>query len=743
MTRTILVLVMLCLATIITNAQPSRLSPQTHFFLHFIETHTNSLPESYVYRKDIGEIRVCGMVKVNSSINELQLLNLGCIIGTKAGNIWTVQVPVSHVAQFCTLSALDYVQLDEPIHPNLDQVRLVTRVDSVQDGLGGLPAPFHGKNVVVGIIDAGFDYRHPTLFDTTGLRYRVRKIWEQTNSGTPPSGFTYGNEWTDSTSMWAVGTDMQISHGAHVAGIAAGSGYGSANNKFFRGIADAADLVLVAITPSRQDWTSTGMSAIVDAMNYIYTYAASVGKPAVTNLSWGSSIGSHDGLSLFSQACDNLTGAGKIFVISAGNNGTNAIHLQKTFSPTDTLARTFLTFSSSLPKKQSWVDIWGDSTKRFCLQISLYNGSTPIDSSGYICLDNLMHNIMLKGSANDTFTASLSTSISSFNGKPRMFLDVSNGTNNSVLLSIKSSNSSIHAWTGYVQKTTGYYGSFSDNGFPWAMYGNNDYTIGDMGCTKSALTVGAFISKTSMKNVSGNTVTYITAAANGNIAGFSSRGPTADGRIKPDIAAPGMVTGSAINSYDPSYANGGSSFSDVAYQYTDPLNGRQYGYAMMMGTSMSSPAAAGIVALMLEANPTLTPAQIKSILQQTALLDNRTGAITAPGSTIWGWGKINALAAVKRAVSMTDVSTLSKSNAITLFPNPAKEECTLHVWYGQDEKSWLTISDIQGRLVSKHEIQLRAGDNYLGINTQSIPCGLYIVKLPTSSGSYVSRLLVQ
>ncbi|MBS1781729.1 MAG: S8 family peptidase [Bacteroidetes bacterium] len=743
MTRTLLIFTILSLTSIFANSQPSKLSPQTQLFLNYIESHPNSLPESYVYRNNAGETRVCGMVKVHSSINELKLLNLGCSIGTKAGNIWTVQIPISKVAQFCALSSLDYVQLDEPIHPNLDQVRLVTRVDSVQDGLGGLPAPFHGKNVVVGIIDAGFDYRHPTLFDTTGSRYRVRKIWEQTNSGTPPSGFVYGNEWTDSTAMWNAGTDMQISHGAHVSGIAAGSGYGSVNNKFFRGIADAADLVLVAITPSRQDWTSTGMSAIVDALNYIYTYAASVGKPAVANLSWGSSIGSHDGLSLFSQACDNLTGAGKIFAISAGNNGTNAIHIQKTFSPTDTLARTFLTFSGSLPKKQSWVDVWGDSNKRFCLQITLYNGSTPIDSSGYICLDNLMHNIMLKGSANDTFIAFLSTSTFSFNGKPRIFLDIVNGTNNSVLLSIKSSNSSIHAWTGYVQKTTGYYGSFSDNGFPWAMYGNNDYTIGDMGCTKSALTVGAFISKTSIKNVSGNTVTYITAAANGNIAGFSSRGPTVDGRIKPDIAAPGMVTGSAINSYDPSYTNGGSSFNDVAYQYTDPLNGRQYGYAMMMGTSMSSPAAAGIVALMLEANPTLTPTQVKSILQQTALTDNRTGAITPPGSTIWGWGKINALAAVKRAISMTGVSTLIKHNTLSLFPNPASDETTLHVLYDRDETSWLTITDIQGIVVSKYALQLRSGDNYLGINTETIPRGMYIVKLQTSSGCFASRLLVQ
>src|SRR5690606_10063117 len=123
-----------------------------------------------------------------------------------------------------------------------------TRVDSVHAGLGALPSQFHGKDVVVGIIDAGYDYRHPALFDTTGAAYRVKRIWEQVVTGTPPTGFTYGNEIADSLSMWIAGSDMPISHGAHVSGIAAGSGYGSVGNNQYRGIADAADIVLVGIT---------------------------------------------------------------------------------------------------------------------------------------------------------------------------------------------------------------------------------------------------------------------------------------------------------------------------------------------------------------------------------------------------------------------------------------------------------------------------------------------------------------
>src|SRR6185437_5036148 len=115
-----------------------------------------------------------------------------------------------------------------------------------------------------------------------------------------------------------------------------------------------------------------------DGMNYIYNYAASVGKPAVVNLSWGATIGPHDGNSLFSQACDALTGPGKIFVCAAGNNGEDTVHLGKTFSPTDTAVSTFVTFSPYLAayNRQTWVDIWGDTGSSFCVSLRLYNGNT-------------------------------------------------------------------------------------------------------------------------------------------------------------------------------------------------------------------------------------------------------------------------------------------------------------------------------------------------------------------------------
>ena len=535
--------------------ETATLSPLTKVFLD--RQVAGELPPGFIYRKWNGVVYISALVKLSGLPNESAWRRMGVKTGTTAGDIRTVQIPVSEVRNFAHAEGLLYLQLDEPVHTTLDSTRRLTRADSVHEGLGGLTTPWHGDNVVVGIIDAGFDYRHPTLFDTTGTRYRVKRIWEQTGTGTPPAGYGYGHEITDTLDMWSKGYDLPISHGAHVSGIAAGSGYGSLNHRQYRGLADAADLVLVSITPPDTDWTTTGMASIIDGMSYIYAYAASVGKPAVVNLSWGCSIGPHDGLSLFSQACDNLTGPGRIFVLSAGNNGSSNIHVGKTFTATDSLLHTFPTFSTLLPEKRTWVDIWGDSAQTFCVQVSLYTGTSAADSTGYICPDNQLHVIPLVNATNDTLYVSISASPSEFNGKPRVFISLHNKAAEQVLVSVKGQSGAVNLWSGYVKDQTGYYADFVSNGKPWALAGNNSMTIGDLACTKSALTVGAYVSRTSYNHVNGGLVNVAFANAYGGLAGFTSRGPTADGRLKPDITAPGMVLGSAVNSYDPSFDGSG------------------------------------------------------------------------------------------------------------------------------------------------------------------------------------------
>ncbi|PIV67686.1 MAG: hypothetical protein COS08_08930, partial [Euryarchaeota archaeon CG01_land_8_20_14_3_00_38_12] len=100
-----------------------------------------------------------------------------------------------------------------------------------------------------------------------------------------------------------------------------------------------------------------------------------------------------------------------------------------------------------------------------------------------------------------------------------------------------------------------------------------------------------------------------------NIASFSSRGPTLDGRIKPDVCAVGVsVTSAQANTN---------------------------GYVTWQGTSMATPHVAGVYALLLEYNPSLSPSQLKQIIKESAVDKGDAG----PDNT-YGWGVVDSMNAV-------------------------------------------------------------------------------------------------
>jgi len=129
-------------------------------------------------------------------------------------------------------------------------------------------------------------------------------------------------------------------------------------------------------------------------------------------------------------------------------------------------------------------------------------------------------------------------------------------------------------------------------------------TIGSPGAAQNAITVGA------MADV---------GELGFSIASFSSRGPTADNRIKPDVAAPGV--------------------SITAASRTSST-----GYITYSGTSMATPFVAGVVALMLDANPLLTPADVKTRIMSTAVDFGPAGL-----DVDYGAGRLDAYQAVSDA----------------------------------------------------------------------------------------------
>ncbi len=117
------------------------------------------------------------------------------------------------------------------------------------------------------------------------------------------------------------------------------------------------------------------------------------------------------------------------------------------------------------------------------------------------------------------------------------------------------------------------------------------------------------------------------------ISSFSAQGPRVDNFQKPDITASGQAVISARS-------------SNSAPAATNIIENTNY-YVMNQGTSMSSPGVAGAVGLLLQANPTLTAAQVKSRLTSNARKDDATGNVP---NVRWGYGKLDIYKAVTAEV---------------------------------------------------------------------------------------------
>lgn len=707
------------------------LSASTRQFLYEIKQGNRiagTYPEQFVYnRVQAGPVLVNAFIKVSAEFKEERLRDLGAIIGTRAGAIRTVRIPVDKVEDVSRLSGLLAIDMDQPAAPDLDSARRRTRVDSVHLGLG-LPRPFNGDSVVVGIVDAGFDYSHPAFYDTSYARYRVRRVWEQKQNGQPPAAFGYGAEYADSASILTKAYDIsETIHGTHVGGIAGGSGYfgPGANNLRYRGMAYKSDLVFVCMYPSPEYWLSTGMADMLDGVNYTFQYAATVGKPAVANLSWGCPLGPRDGNSLFSQAMDNLTGPGRIFVLSGGNNGQNKIHIRKTFTSSDTLLSTFTTFSASLNPKINKIDFWGDSGKVFQVRFTLYNNTTLYAASQWIGMDDSTRKIPLIGTNGDTLFITVTGVANEFNGKPHMLVQFLNRVPDRVGIQVKATEGTVHGWQGVVVKTSGYYGIFTKYSFSWASDGDVNFTTGDLVSTRSGIAVAAYNSKVSYVNVSGQSLSY-TGYTRGRIASFSSIGPTADERVKPDIAGPGLALASAVSSYAPDYQTGGANYNSIVAKFTSPLNSRTYSFGMAGGTSMSSPATSGIIAMLLQIDPQLSPSEIKELFRKSAIKDAFTGTIPEGGSTTWGFGKVNTTGAIRELLSpVTGVHyALSESSSAILYPNPGYNRFTFFREGEYAEPEHLQLMDAMGRTMKSWT---PAGAEFQ-IDMEEFPAGMYYLK---------------
>ncbi len=578
---------------------------------------------------------------------------------------------------------------------------------SVWDG-EGLPQGFSGEGVIIGFLDWGFDYSHPVFYDTAMVDYRVIRAWDQfKNEGPAPAGFDYGREYVGREQLLAAQVDTSNVynygyHGTHVAGIAGGAGAGTN----YIGVAYEAELMFCTFLVNEQ--------AVLDAMDWLQQVAEEEGKRLVINMSWGLFyMNNFDGTGPIGQKIEELTNNGVVIVVSAGNNGDTDFHLSHNFSEhsNDTL-KSQITYSYPYDNQYGQSITMTNSPNApfsFAVQI-LDEAFQPLATTPfYHTSDNTPFEEHYLVHASDTFYYTTEIeAVDPNNNRPEVRLRVKNLPNTqwNIGLFVTADAGTFHAWN-VIELTTdvgNWGGEFTQpDGLSDWKPGDRAYGLGSPSCVESAITVASHNAEV--------------MGIGGNISGFTSQGPTINDVQKPDVSAPGGNVVSAISSFAP--FNGQIS-------KTVSFNGKNYIFGKASGTSMSSPFTAGVAALLLQANPYLTQTQIKQILTETARNDAYT---EEAGMYSIGHGKVDALAAVQRALGMTGVAEFNTTaTTVNLYPNPSNGPLYISL-KSTTQNIPLTIYDISGKNIFQTTIQ----PGVTALSLSHLHQGVYFIQINDST----------
>ena len=197
-----------------------------------------------------------------------------------------------------------------------------------------------GNGVLVGIIDTGIDYTSPAFKYEDGTS-KVAFIYDQTVTGTPPSGFLIGSEYTNSQINRALQSPSpysivpsrdEVGHGTFLASLAAGRGDGNT-----KGTAPDAELIVVKLKEARPFIKKNYLvpddnknvyesTAVMVGIEYILQKARDLGKPVAICLGVGTNLGSHDGNTLFEQYISIVSNITGVCICAAAGNERRERH---------------------------------------------------------------------------------------------------------------------------------------------------------------------------------------------------------------------------------------------------------------------------------------------------------------------------------------------------------------------------------------------------------------------------------
>ena len=639
-----------------------------------------------------------------------RLEQMGVQVRFQYGKMVALNIPADKLQALEEVEEISYVKADEMLRPTNDVARKETKADQIVEtakaAAAGLPQAYTGKGVVLGIIDQGIDFNHAAFRRADGSTRIVKAFIMNDDMGHYSSAT--GEEITG-----FITDNMTTSHGTHTAATAAGTELGNGQ----QGVAPEVDIILCGLN------TYSSATNIAGFIKEIFAYAKQVNKPAVVSISMGSILFLHDGSDFIAEAVreetENGTMQGRVVLISSSNSAANWQSIVKSGSTKTVMGSATAVTATAPAVYNCFYTFYASDYQDFTIALKVVDITTgevmPIGNhvlhqkSGEV-IENFD---LIKDSNCETATPGkkavvyylncMETAVKLDASKYRLAVVATSQDGQNLKLICNGDNNAEPCFDA--PTVAGGY-DFAANG--WTK-GTGDIAFNANICNDAVISVGSYITRTGWKTWEGNDRGYPESTFTGKvqqigeISDFSGWGTDDNGKPYPTIIAPGQGTISAANNYDystfmPDEDNPGGAvptpLSNEAKIFLigniDKFNRRNW-YTLEQGTSMSCPHAAGIIALWLQAKPTLTVNEIKSVLKETCVNDTWTTDVAniPSGNKIQaGYGKIDAVAGLKKILN---------TSAIDIVPVDGKRQATPATMYSVDAP----VYNMMGQQVDK------------------------------------------
>ncbi len=582
-----------------------------------------------------------------------QIRKTGATVLSKLGHQTVISIPADNVDDLVAIEGVKRVDATSKGQLKTDVSLVETGVSLIDGTVPGLEEVYTGKGVTICLVDMGFDFQHPAFKDADG-NTRLRCVYlpgndsghkfivEDDEAGT----IAYPGSVFDTPELIATlttDTDMD-SHGTHTAGIAAGT----RSPLGFGGMAPDADIVLVS--------TEAEENVNEIAFQFVAHYAQQIDAPVVLSASMNSHHGPHNGTGMMPELIDELSHH-VIPVLSVGNEGNKHLHIYKAFDEENSSIKAFLARATPIigeddnTKKMMGSVVCGYSRNTLgeddtlSVQIGLLrlsSGETvwqtePLTISpsqdGYIEIfsddDEILSQFMQGG------FVGISGRV--VDGKIELLAAVQGVRIKRLPFFISLSSSShieMDLW-----ETIDEFEAIDMEGYT---LGDSEFSCGDWTSTPNVISVGNYVANTTSRLYTGSVIDESDLYTLDDISYKSSYGVSLNGVTQPTVAAPGNNVVSSINHYT------------CDKEIAESMQWQGYPYNGMSGTSMSCPTVSGIIALWLQADPTLTLDDIKEVLAATS----RNDEFTAASPIKWGYGKIDAAAGIEYIKRTTAVNSI-------------------------------------------------------------------------------------